>query len=149
MAKASPKAGTSSFVPICSTPKTCNMEEIMYGVWPLRTEDDYISAMELVDKLAVKGEENLRDEERSQLEVFTILMEAYEKEHHSIEKPDLSPLELLEFLMEESGMNQSDLGNLLGDRSLGHKILAGKRRLSKSHIKTLSEHFKVDSSLFL
>jgi len=46
-------------------------------------------------------------------------------------------------------MNASQLGELLGNRSLGSKILTGKRELSKSHIGTLSKRFNVDPGLFL
>jgi antitoxin component HigA of HigAB toxin-antitoxin module len=46
-------------------------------------------------------------------------------------------------------MNESDLGRLLGERSLGHKILKGDRQLSKAHIRRLSDYFKVDAGAFL
>ncbi len=118
-------------------------------VWPLRTEERYLEARNIVDRLAVKGEDELTEAERDQLEIFSVLMEKYEEEHHSIDRLNLSPIEFLKILMKESGMSPSDLGRLLGDRSLGHKILGGERNLSKAHIKTLSEHFKVDASAFL
>ena len=41
-------------------------------------------------------------------------------------------------------MTASDLGRLLGNRTLGAAILAGRRNLSKAHIKKLAEHFKVE-----
>ena len=40
------------------------------AVWPLRTEDDYHLAIEVVDRLAVRGEENLNEAERDQLEII-------------------------------------------------------------------------------
>lgn len=46
-------------------------------------------------------------------------------------------------------MTASDLGNLLGSRSLGSKILRGERELSKTHLRMLAERFKVDAGLFL
>jgi antitoxin component HigA of HigAB toxin-antitoxin module len=51
--------------------------------------------------------------------------------------------------MEEHGMNESDLGRLVGDRSLGHRILTGQRGLSKAHIRTLAEHFSLDPAALL
>jgi antitoxin component HigA of HigAB toxin-antitoxin module len=44
-------------------------------------------------------------------------------------------------------MNASDIGRLLGDRSLGPKILNGDRALSKSHIKILAQHFNVSPAV--
>jgi HTH-type transcriptional regulator/antitoxin HigA len=52
-------------------------------------------------------------------------------------------------LMEMSGMSESDLGRLLGERSLGNAVLSGRRSLSKSHIRALADHFKVSADLFL
>ena len=46
-------------------------------------------------------------------------------------------------------MSESDLGRLLGDRSLGHRILAGERELSKAHIRTLAAHFRLNPAALL
>jgi antitoxin component HigA of HigAB toxin-antitoxin module len=51
--------------------------------------------------------------------------------------------------MRESGMNASGLGKLLGDRALGYRVLKGERNLSKTHIKILSDYFKVDAGSFI
>jgi HTH-type transcriptional regulator / antitoxin HigA len=117
-------------------------------VWPLRTEEDYLRAQKVVDELAVKGEDNLDDTEADRLDIFTTPMETYEEANHPVVPPELTPIETLEYLMEESGMTQSDLGRLLGDRTLGHKIMKGDRSLSKKQIRILSEHFKIDPMSF-
>jgi len=106
----------------------------IHPVWPLRTEDDYLRAVEVVDKLAIKGEDDLSEAEQDQLDIFSALMEVYENMHHPMDLPKLPPVEFLKKLLELSGMNESDLGRLLGERSLGHKILKGERQLSKGHI---------------
>jgi antitoxin component HigA of HigAB toxin-antitoxin module len=46
-------------------------------------------------------------------------------------------------------MTASDLGELLGNRSLGSKVLRGERELSKTHLRILAERFKVDAGLLL
>ena len=46
-------------------------------------------------------------------------------------------------------MTASDLGRLLGNRTLGAAILSGQREMSKNHVKNLADHFKVDPALFL
>jgi HTH-type transcriptional regulator/antitoxin HigA len=121
----------------------------IYPVWPLRSEDDYLRAVEVVDKLAIKGEEDLTEGEQDQLDIFIALMEVYENMHHPMDLPKLPPVEFLKKLLDFSGMSESDLGRLLGERSLGHKILKGERQLSKAHIKRLSGYFKVDAGAFL
>ena len=59
-----------------------------------------------------------------------------------------SPQEILEFLAEENGMSGSDLGRILGSRTLGPALLRGQRSLSKTHIKKLADHFSVSPALF-
>jgi HTH-type transcriptional regulator / antitoxin HigA len=119
------------------------------AVWPLRTEEDYRKAVAKVDSLVTKGEESLTVTECAQLEIFTTLIEAYENTYHPIDVRELTPVELLKKLMDESGMTQSDLGRMLGDRSLGYRILSGQRKLSKKHVKLLSDYFKIDPGVFL
>ena len=61
----------------------------------------------------------------------------------------MTPVELIRSLMEEHGMSESDLGRLLGDRSLGHRILSGERELSKVHIRVLANHFSLNPAALL
>jgi antitoxin component HigA of HigAB toxin-antitoxin module len=52
--------------------------------------------------------------------------------------------------MEEHDMNASELGRLIGnDRTLGHKILTGKRALTTEQIRILADTFKVSTDLFI
>jgi antitoxin component HigA of HigAB toxin-antitoxin module len=50
--------------------------------------------------------------------------------------------------MKENGMKPIDLGKLLGNRSLASQILHGIRGMSKTHIRLLSQRFKVEPGLF-
>lgn len=111
-------------------------------------EDDYLRAQEVVDGLVVKGEGELTQAERDQLEILSMLMEAYEEVHHPVKPPEVSPLDFLKRLVRESGMSESDLGRLLGDRSLGTKILKGQRQPRKTHIRILCDHFREDVNAF-
>jgi antitoxin component HigA of HigAB toxin-antitoxin module len=83
------------------------------------------------------------------LDTLTILVERYEDEKEGVEPRGIDALAVLRYLMEDRGMNASDLGRLLDDRSLGPKILNGDRALSKAHIKILSKHFNVSPAVLL
>jgi len=61
------------------------------------------------------------------LETPALLFGAYEAAHDGIETGDLAPIGIPRHRMEEHG--------LLGARSPGSRILNGKRRLSKRHIR--------------
>ena len=78
-----------------------------------------------------------------------MLVEAYDREHDDSENGGRDPLTMLKYIMQESGTTQTDLGRLLGNRALASLIVNGHRQLSKSHIRILSEHFKVSSAVSL
>ena len=113
---------------------------------PLHDEVDYRSALNVLDAMA--GFE-MNVDQADYFEAISTFVEKYEAERHAIAADNLTPVALLRALMDERGMNESDLGRLLGDRSLGHRILAGERELSKAHIRTLADHFALNPSALL
>lgn len=113
---------------------------------PLHDDVDYRNALAMLDTMAGF---TLNADQDDYFEAVATFVEKYEVEHHSIGKGRLAPVELIRSLMEEHGMSESDLGRLLGDRSLGHRILKGDRELSKSHIRLLAEHFALDPGALL
>ena len=117
----------------------------MYPLYPIHNKNDYRKALSAADTLVGKDLDTIASR---YLEVLTLLIERYEREHFDIEMNNLNPRDVLKYLCSENDLSASDLGRILGDRSLGSKVLNGQRGLSKSHISILSEHFSVDSSLF-
>lgn len=113
---------------------------------PLHDDVDYRNALAVLDAMA--GFEMNPDQE-DYFEAITTFVEKYETDRHALDGRDLTAIELLRTLMEEHGMSESDLGRLLGDRSLGFRILTGERELSKAHIRTLAEHFSLNPAALL
>lgn len=113
---------------------------------PLHDEVDYRNALGVLDAMA--GFEMNADQE-DYFEAVATFVEKYEARHHALDAKGLTPVELLRSLVAEHGMSESDLGRLLGDRSLGHRILTGERELSKAHIRTLAEHFSLNPAALL
>ena len=117
---------------------------------PLRSVRDYNAATAILDTLAVRPEGSLDDGEQDYLDTLTLLVEAYDREHSCFPETEVDdPLAMLKHLMRESGMTQSDLGQLLGNRSIASLILNEHRQLSKTHIRKLATRFKVSPALFL
>lgn len=127
-------------------PKT--YEELVALFMPRRLHDavDYRNALGVLDAMA--GFEMNADQE-DYFDAIATFVEKYEAEHHPINARGMSPVQLIRSLMDERGMNESDLGRLLGDRSLGHRILKGERELSKVHIRTLAAHFGLNPAALL
>lgn len=113
----------------------------------MRDEADYDHVIEFMDRLLARPK--MTKGQTEFFETWTVLIGAYEDEHHAIDTSDISGLEMLKHLLDQSKMTASDLGQLLGNRSLGSKILRGERELSKTHLRILADRFKVDAGLFL
>ena len=129
--------------------KLPNKFDELNRVLPLRPIDDDVSlenAQEMADALALLRHRT--QDQEDYLETLSTLIEKYEDEHHQIDASDLDPIETLKFLMDQNKINASQLGEILGQRQLGSKILTRTRGLSKSHIVKLAEHFKVSPAVF-
>ena len=130
-----------------AVPRT--LEELTGRFTPLviRSEREYREACGWIDELAILDRRTAGQERF--LETLSLLVEAYEDEHHSIPPARLDPVDALRFLLDENSMSGRDLGRLLGDETLGGKILRRERELSKEHIRKLAIHFSVGPELFL
>jgi len=112
---------------------------------PLHDEVDYNNALEVAESLV--GSVNLSEDQADYLDVLTDIIQKYEARNYAVGSRGTS-LDALKHMLNGRGMSGSDLGRLLGNRPLGGAILRGERKLSKSHIRTLAEHFKVSTDLF-
>jgi HTH-type transcriptional regulator/antitoxin HigA len=121
----------------------------LFPLRPLRSARDYAAAIAVLDSLAVRPEGSLGQGEQDYFDTLTMLLEAYDEDHHALDGQPPDPVSMLKYLMQESGMTQADLARLLGNRAAASLILSGKRELSKSHIRKLAEHFRVSPALFL
>src|SRR5207253_5341939 len=113
------------------------------------SEREYDAATAMVDRLAVRPEGSLTAGQRDYLGTLTLLVQAYDNERFGTESAAMTPVEALKYLMQQSGLKQRGLGELLGNQPLASLILNGHRSLSKTHIRILSEHFGVSPALFL
>ena len=118
----------------------------LFMVRPLHDEVDYHNALAVLDAMAGF---DMNPDQEDYFEAVATFVEKYEAERHALPDPNLTVVELLRGLLEEHGMSESDLGRLLGDRALGHRILTGERELSKTHIRLLAEHFALNPAALL
>jgi HTH-type transcriptional regulator/antitoxin HigA len=112
---------------------------------PIHTKVEYKQALAIAQKLAAR--KDLTRTQQFYLESLANNIKAYEEKHFPPHKVD--PIETLKFLLDENGLNGSDLGRLLNQRQLGSKILNHKRNLSMRHIMILAKHFSVSPALFI
>jgi len=111
---------------------------------PIHKKSDYKEALAVAAELASR--DDLTSEQADYLEILTKIIADYEEKHIKMSKH--GPQETLKFLVEENQMSGSDLGRILGSRTLGPALLKGRRSLSKTHIKKLADYFFVSPALF-
>ena len=120
------------------------LQKRFFVLRPIHKKSDYKNALTVAKELSSRTD--LNSEQADYLEILTKIIADYEQKH--IEMSKHSPQEILKFLVEENQMSGSDLGHILGNRTLGPALLRGKRTLSKTHIKKLAEYFSVSPALF-
>lgn len=110
----------------------------------IRTDDDLAAALARVDQLwgAATG-----TPEGDELEIWALLIEKYEDEHHPM--PPSDPIEAIRFRMEQQGLTQRDLEPFIGSSGRVSEVLNRKRKLSLAMIKRLHEglHIPYESLL--
>ena len=96
---------------------------------PINDDIDYDNTLEVIDRLATQ--KRLSPDPEEYLQTLSILVEKYDRDHFddSIVSDSISRLKRL---MEHHDLTASDVGRILGNRSLGAAILRGQRKISKS-----------------
>ena len=90
----------------------------------------------------------LGSEEEDRLEFLTLLVEAYDDEHFPMGGAS-TPQSIVDFVLEQRGMQRSDLAEVMGGRSRVSDFFNGKRELSRTQIKALRDVFGIPADLLL
>ena len=113
-------------------------------IFPIRNEKDYQKALDRLEDIfdAKKG-----TDEGDELEILSILIDRYENENFPIGMPD--PIEAIKFRMEQMGMNQKDLAEVVGFKSRVSEILNKKRKLTLSMIRKLNTNLHIPTEVLI
>ncbi len=99
-----------------------------------------------IGKLLRKGDSMTPEEERL-LDLLSALVERYEDETEDF--PASPPHRLLQFLLAQNDLPQSDLVKVFGSSERVMEAVNGKRNISKAQAKTLGAFFNVAPELFI
>ena len=91
--------------------------------------------------------ENPSCDEVEAIELLTLLVERYEREHYPI--PAADPVSVVRFLVEQQNLTQRDLIPQFGSESAVSMFLAGKRNLTLAQVRKLSSRFKLPADVFI
>jgi HTH-type transcriptional regulator / antitoxin HigA len=111
----------------------------------IETEDEYEQFLAVAERLTFKQVQT--PEESALYDLVTMLVETYEAEHYSIEKS--SPVEVLEHIIESSGIDRANLAKIFGSEEALDRVLAGRQLINTSQAQALAERFKLSPQIFL
>lgn len=120
-----------------------DMEGLKYKV--IKSKSQYKSYCKNLEELVdIKPKSSaIKDE----IELLTLLIEKWDEEHNTF--MELDPIQLLQSLMQEHGINATGLAGILNiSKGYLSDILHYKKGLSKDVIRILSAHFKVSQEAF-
>jgi HTH-type transcriptional regulator / antitoxin HigA len=112
----------------------------------IRNEREYDSAIKRLNDLLDEIGENERHPLYSLLDTLGTLIHIYEEEHEPM--PESGGSDVLQFLMLEHGLTQSDLPEV-GSQGVVSEILNGKRELNVRQIRELAKRFHVSGAVFI
>ncbi len=112
---------------------------------PILNDDDHAAALARLEELwgAADG-----TSERDEFLVLSVLIDAYETEHHKIAPPD--PIDAILFRMDQMGWTRKDLERAIGiTRARVSEILAGKRALSVDLVRTIRDAMNISADILI
>ncbi len=113
---------------------------------PIKSNSQYEAALSRI-YLLMQKDVRANSPESDEIEVLSVLVKEYENVHFPMPKPN--PLEAIKFRMEQKGMTEGELSEILGHRSRKSEILSGKRKLSLSMIRKLNEILNIPAEVLI
>jgi len=85
--------------------------------------------------------------ESDELELLILLVKDYEDRNYQL--PDIDPIELIKFKLEEKGLKQKDLEPIIGSKGYVSSVLSGKKELTLKMVRGLHEFLGIPAESFL
>lgn len=117
-----------------------------FDIKVVKSEAQYRVYLEEVERLA-GSDPDPETHEGARLELLAKLVEDYEKQRYVFNRPD--PIEAVRFRMEEQGLRQKDIADLLGGKNRASEILTQKRPLTLPMIRALHERLGIPADLLI
>lgn len=114
----------------------------------IRSDDEFDRLAGELEALDMLEETRALDPEERELQLLLALL-CTEYEDRTVEPPASSPLAVLRFLMDQSGLRPVDLVDVFGSRAVASQVLNGKRGISKNHALRLAARFRLRVEAFL
>lgn len=111
----------------------------------IETEEEHDRLLAIAERLTFKKDRT--PEEIALHKLLVTLIEVYEGQKYSMNP--VPPHEILQSIMESSGIRQANLVGVIGSSGVVSEVVNGKRSISKAQAKALGDYFKVSPTLFI
>ena len=123
--------------------------ELCQTVFPLKeitTSQEHKAALRVIESVSQEIEAQAHPDLHNYGHALACLIEEYETK--SFSNPTVKGIELLQFLMDQHGLNQSSFLQDIGPQPIVSEILNQKRKLTRDHIERLSKRFNISPAAF-
>ena len=111
---------------------------------PIRTKKDHHAALMEIERLWTAP---AKSAEADRLDVLTLLVEQYERQHYPIADPD--PIDFLRHVMEARGLARKDLEAYLGPRGRVSDIMNRTRPMTLDMIRRLADGLSLPADVLI
>lgn len=104
----------------------------------IKTKKDYLNGLERFEEI-FQAKAGTRDSEEA--DVLALLIKEYEDKHYVIKAPD--PLEAIRYRMEQQGLTNNDLAQILGFKSRVTDLFNKHRKLNLGMVRKLHSKLNI------
>lgn len=104
----------------------------------IKSKKDYETALQRFENIFQAKAGSIESDEA---DVLALLIKDYEERHYVIEAPD--PIEAIRYRMEQKGLSNKDLANILGFKSRVTDIFKKNRKLNLAMIRKLHDALQI------
>ena len=104
------------------------------NISPIKSRRDYLRVLKEIEGL-MRAKRNTPEGDR--LDVLVTLVEAWEREHYSLDLPDA--VEAIKYHMDQNNLQPRDLIPFIGSRNRVHEVLNRRRPLTLKMINRLHQ----------
>jgi HTH-type transcriptional regulator/antitoxin HigA len=112
----------------------------------LKNDGEYEAAIAEIERLVDEDVEAGSDG-YDRLEFLSVLVEHYEDERYPMGA--VTPQQAVAFMLEQKGLDRSDLDDVMGGKSRVSEFLSGKRELSKAQVEGLRRLLGIPADILL
>lgn len=112
----------------------------------VKSDEQYQAYLRELEELAASDPDS-ESPDGARLELLAKLVEDYESAKLEFEKPD--PIDAILFRMEERGLRQKDIAEILGGKNRASEILSRRRPLTLPMIRALNERLGIPAELLI